>query len=115
MKAVFAAIALSATMLASGASAQDIINLSGRWQCVASCLGPPGGFAFITQNGWDMNIVNDVGMASRAWVDYPGHIWIDRANQGAIYSSDGFTLQFDNGTIWQRVLVPPPPPLPSRG
>jgi len=101
-------------MLASGASAQ-VLNLSGRWQCVASCLAPPGSFAYITQNGWNLNIVNGDGMASRAWVDYPGHIWIDRVNQGAIYSPDGFTLQFDNGTVWQRAPVPPPPPLSIRG
>ena len=114
MKLVFTAIALSATMLASSASARGI-NLSGQWQCVASCLAPPGSFAYITQNGWDLNVVNEAGMASRAWVDYPGHIWIDRANQGAIYFPDGFTLQFDSGTVWQRAPVLPPPPLPSRG
>jgi hypothetical protein len=115
MKVVLTAIALSATILVSSASAQSIINLSGQWWCVAQCLGPPRGLAYITQNGWDLNVVNDVGMASRAWVDYPGHIWIERANQGAIYSAEGFTLQFDNGTVWQRAPVLPPPPLPRRG
>jgi hypothetical protein len=114
MRALFSVVALSVALAASGASAQGV-NLSGRWQCMAQCLGPPGGFAFITQNGWDLNVVNDIGMASRAWVDYPGHIWIDRANIGAIYSPDGFTLQFDNGTIWQRAPMLPPPPLSSRG
>ncbi len=114
MKLVLVAIGLSATVLASGASAQGI-NLSGQWQCVASCLAPQGSFAYITQNGWNFNVVNEAGMASRAWLDYPGHIWIDRANQGAIYSPDGFTLQFDSGTVWQRAPVPPPPLLPSRG
>ena len=117
MKGLFTAIVLSATLAASGASAQGA-NLSGRWQCMALCIGPPGGYAFITQNGWDLNIVNDVGMASRAWEDYPGHIWIDRVDMGAIYSPNGFTLQFDNGTIWQRApeLPPPPPPrVRSRG
>jgi len=115
MKALFTAIVLSATLAASGASAQGS-NLSGRWQCMAQCLGPPGGFAFITQNGWDLNIVNDAGMASRAWEDYPGHIWIEAMNVGALYSPDGFTLQFTNGTIWQRapILPPPPPPPPPR-
>jgi hypothetical protein len=115
MKAIVTAIALSATMLASGASAQQVLNLSGQWQCVALCLAPQGSFAYITQNGWDMNVVNEVGMASRAWVDYPGHIWIERANQGAIYSPEGFTIQFDSGTIWQRAPALPPPPLSSRG
>src|ERR1700730_17891524 len=114
MKALFTAIVLSATLAASRASAQGS-NLSGRGQCMAQCLGPPGGFAFITQNGWDLNVVNDVGMGSRAWVDYPGHIWIDRRDMGAIYSPNGFTLQCDNGTIWQRAPELPPPPLRSRG
>ena len=110
------AIALSAALITSGASAQGI-NLSGPWQCVAMCAGPPGSFAYITQNGWDLNLLNEVGMPSRAWIDYPGHIWVQRANEGAIYSPDGFTLQFDDGTVWQRPqLVPPPPPrLRSRG
>jgi hypothetical protein len=118
MKVVLSAIALSATMLASGvsaASAQSVINLSGQWQCVASCIAPPANFAYITQNGWDLNVVNEAGMPSRAWVDYPGHIWIDRANQGAVYSPDGFTLQFDSGTVWQRAAVLPPPYFPNRG
>jgi len=94
MKAIaFTSVALLTSFGAvSGASAQGV-NLSGRWQCMAQCLGPPGGIAFITQYGWDLNVVNDVGLASRAWVDYPGHIWIDRANIGAIFSPDGFTLQ----------------------
>jgi len=69
---------------------------------VELCAAGPGSVGFITQNGWEMNIVNEEGIASRAWVDYPGRIWIDRANQGAIYSPDGFTLQYDRGTIWQR-------------
>lgn len=90
-----------AALAASEASAQGV-NLTGRWRCVELCLGPPGSFAFITQNGWELNIVNDAGEPSRAWVDYPGRIWVERANQGAIYSPDGTTLQFDRGSIWRR-------------
>jgi hypothetical protein len=71
--------------------------------------GLQGQFAFITQNGWEMNVVNDAGEASRAWIDYPGRIWIQRANEGAIYSPDGMTVQFDRGTIWQRAFDVPPP------
>ena len=71
MKTAFATAVLLAALATTGASAQAI-NLTGRWQCMALCLGPPGGFGFITQNGWDLNLVNDVGAASRAWVDYPG-------------------------------------------
>ena len=117
MKTALTAMALLTSLLVSAASAQGV-NLSGRWQCIALCLGPPGSFAFITQYGWNLNIVNDVGMASRAWIDYPGHIWIERAHQGAIFSPDGTAVQFDNGTVWQRapdLPPPPPPPLRSRG
>jgi hypothetical protein len=94
---------------ASQASAQDA-NLTGRWKCLVNCVAPqPGGFAFITQNGWELNIVTESGEASRAWVNYPGRIWIDREDQGAIYSPDGVMLQFDRGTLWQRVPDLPPP------
>jgi hypothetical protein len=115
MKALLMGLALATAILSSGASAQSIINLSGQWQCVASCLAPTGSLAYITQNGWELNVVSEAGMASRAWVDYPGHIWIDRAHLGAIYSPNGFTLQFDNGTVWQRAPAPPPPSLSTRG
>jgi hypothetical protein len=116
MKVMLTAVALSVALVTSGAYAQGI-NLSGLWRCVAACAGAPGGIAYITQNGWDLNLVNEAGIPSRAWIDYPGHIWVQRANEGAIYSPDGFALQFDHGTIWQRApLVPPlPPPVRSRG
>ena len=113
MRVVLSAVAMAASLLATEASAQGV-NLSGRWICVQQCYGPPGSFAVITQYGWDMNMVNDVGEASRAWVDYPGHIWVQRANQGAIYSPDGMVIQFDRGTVWQRAPELPPPPLRRR-
>jgi len=111
MRAVLSVIAISAALVATEASAQGV-NLTGRYVCVAVCTpGLQGQFAFITQNGWEMNVVNDAGEASRAWIDYPGRIWIQQANQGAIYSPDGMTVQFDRGTIWQRAVeVLPPPP-----
>jgi len=68
----------------------------------------------VTQNGWELNMVNDVGQPSRAWVNYPGRLWIDRLQEGAIYSPDGMTIQFDHGTIWQRAVELPPPPPPRR-
>jgi hypothetical protein len=114
MKASLSIVAVCAALVATPALAQEV-NLTGRWQCVANCVTmEPGRFAFITQNGRELNLVNEVGMASRAWVDYPGRIWIDRAQVGAVYAPDGMTIQFDNGTIWQRALevipVPGPPP-----
>jgi hypothetical protein len=117
MKVILSAVVMLSALIATDASAQGV-NLTGRWQCVALCLGAPGSVAFITQYGWELNVVNDAGEPSRAWVNYPGRIWIDTANEGAIYSPDGITLQFDRGTIWQRapelLLAPPPPPPLSR-
>jgi len=102
MKAVLGAFAMAAALVATDVSAQGI-NLSGPYRCVNYCAdGQVGSPAFVTQNGWDMNLVNEVGQPVRAWVDWPGHIWIERWNQGAIYSPDGMTIQFDRGTIWQR-------------
>lgn len=101
------------------ASAQGVPNLTGPYQCVQNCAGP--GVAFVTQNGWDLNLTNEIGQPSRAWIDYPGHIWVQYRNEGAIYSPDGMTIQFDRGTVWRReigqpvpaVPVPPSPPLPA--
>jgi hypothetical protein len=116
MKRIARIIAASAALAATPGLAQEV-NLTGRWQCVQNCVTmEPGSFAFITQNGRELNLVNEVGMASRAWVDYPGRIWVDRPQVGAVYAPDGMTIQFDNGTIWQRALevLPPPPPPPRR-
>jgi hypothetical protein len=117
MKAISHIIVVSAALVATPALAQDV-NLTGRYQCIQNCVAiDPGHFAFVTQNGRDLNVVNEAGMASRAWFDYPGRIWIDRAQVGAVYSPDAMTIQFDNGTVWQRAvelpLLPPPPP-PAR-
>ncbi len=104
MKMVLRAVVMSAAFFATAASAQ-ILDLSGRYRCVSLCIAePPGQFAYITQNGTELNVVNDAGMPSRAWVERPGRIWVDRANQGAIYSPDGLTIQFDRGTVWRRDL-----------
>jgi hypothetical protein len=85
-------------------------GLSGQFQCIAGCAGGIVGPAFVTQNGWDLNLVNEIGQPSRAWVDYPGHIWVQSWNEGAVYSADGMTIQFDNGTVWAKnvILVVPP-------
>jgi hypothetical protein len=86
---LIAAAAMFAALCAADVSAQaQVINLSGQFQCVQGCLGP--GPAYITQNGWELNLV-----------------------KGAVYSPDGMTIQFDNGSVWQRFV--PPPALNSRG
>jgi hypothetical protein len=107
MKALIAAIAVRATVPAASASAASKVNLSGRWQCVARCGGPPGAFAFITQNGSNLRILNTAGVPSKAWIDHPGHIWVDRTQEGALYSPNGLTLQFDRGAIWRRISEMP--------
>jgi hypothetical protein len=78
------------------------LNVSGQFQCVVGCAGGLPGTAFITQNGWDLNLVDEMGQPSRAWIDRPGHIWAQNWNEGAVYSSDGMTIQFDNGAVWRR-------------
>ena len=109
MKASLMVIAGAATVLAAGvtgASAQ-VPNLTGQFQCVRMCSAPPPSLAYLTQADWELSLVNDAGFASRAWIDYPGHIWVAAWNEGAVYSPDGMTIQFDNGTVWQRVIDVP--------
>jgi hypothetical protein len=92
----------------------QVLNLSGQFLCVEGCAGGQPGLAFVTQNGWDMNLVNEIGQPTRAWVDWPGHIWALNWNEGAVYSPDGMTIQFDNGTVWRRnielLVLPSAPP-----
>ena len=47
--------------------AQPIISLSGQFQCVQDCRG--SGPAYVTQNGWELNLVNEIGQPSIAWID----------------------------------------------
>ncbi|MFZ0421368.1 MAG: hypothetical protein WAL80_00685 [Xanthobacteraceae bacterium] len=110
---LFAAAAI--VVFGTAAASAQVLNLSGRFRCVQGCAGGSPGPAFVTQNGWDMNLVNEVGQPSRAWIDWPGHIWAEYWGQGAVYSPDGMTIQFDNGTVWVRDLTPPPPLAPFRG
>src|SRR5262249_57705357 len=65
MRVVLSAMAMSAALLATDASAQGV-NLTGP-------------LAFVTQNGWELNLVNEVGEPSRGWLDYPGRLSISRA------------------------------------
>src|SRR5262249_7471251 len=80
-------------------------TLTGQYRCIQMCSsGMPFNAAYVTQNGRELTVVDDLGMASRAWIENPGRMWVDRANQGAVFSADGMTIQFDRGTIWQRVV-----------
>lgn len=112
MKAgVIALAAMIGALAATGAAAQ---GLSGRYRCVQNCRGP--GEAYVTQSGWDLNLANEVGQPSRAWIDWPGHIWAEDWRQGAIVSPDGLTIQFDSGAVWERDFgaAPSPPPPPRK-
>jgi hypothetical protein len=113
MRTTTITLAIAAALTASGAAAQTA-NLSGAYRCVEACRdGMVGHPAFITQNGDELNLVNEVGQPSRAWPDWSApnrRIWADAWDVSAVYSPDGMTLQFDNGTIWARDLGPAAPP-----
>ena len=99
--------ALSA-LAASSASAQPAVNLNGIYRCVQGCvLSFEGRQAFVTQNGWNINIVTEAGIPVQAWFDWNApntRIWMEALHQGAVFSPDGMTIQFDRGTVWQRDL-----------
>ena len=97
-------IAMVALLIVTGASAQTV-NLTGKYRCVQGCrFGLVGNLAYVTQNGWDLNVLNEAGEPSRAWMDWfsPNRIWIENWNQGAVFSPNGMIIQFDRGTVWQR-------------
>ncbi|MGP0091829.1 MAG: hypothetical protein ACLPKB_17990 [Xanthobacteraceae bacterium] len=106
MRMLLGAVGVLTAFLATDASAQEL-NLSGEYLCVQVCeLGLPGP-AHVTQYGWNVNLLNEAGVPSRAWIDWPGHLWAQDWNEGAIVSPDGMTIHFDSGTIWQRDLDEP--------
>jgi len=93
-------------------SAQPAISLTGTYRCVYGCVpGFEGKLATVTQNGWDIRIVTETGVPLYAWFDgyWPNRrIWMEPIHQGAAYSADGMTIQFDRGTVWQRDTGPDP-------
>jgi hypothetical protein len=97
-----AAVAIAAT--STDAAPQAVLDLSGAFRCVQGCVGSPAALAYVTQNGWQLNVVNEAGLPTRAWIDWPGHVWLQDWNEGALYSPDGMTIQFDRGTVWRRFL-----------
>jgi hypothetical protein len=117
MKTTLCTVAAAALLAATGASAQSI-NLTGAYRCVEGCKAAPvGAPAFVTQNGPNLNLVDESGRPSRAWPDTfapTSRIWADNWNTGAVYSPDGMLISFDNGTIWQRDMGPPVLQVPPR-
>ena len=107
MRMISSVIAIVTVLVAGQAYAQSI-NLTGAYRCVESCRsGLVGAPAFVTQNGPNLNLLNEAGQSSRAWPDWfapATRIWVGAWEQGAVYSPDGMIIQFDNGTIWARDL-----------
>lgn len=105
------ALAALGALAATGASAQAVgtqtwvPNLSGVYRCVHNCAGIR--LVHIAQNGRQLDLTNESGQPSTAWIESPGHIWTQSLNEGAVYSPDGFTIQFNHGMVW--VLVDPTP------
>lgn len=104
------AIGMFFAVLTNSASAQPA-NMTGAYKCIQTCrMGLVGSPAFVTQNGPDLNLLNEAGEPARAWPDWfapATRIWIDAWNEGAVYSPDGMLIHFDKGTIWQRDLRSP--------
>src|ERR1700739_2755194 len=69
MRPISSAIVVLAVLFATEASAQSV-NLTGAYRCVEACgAGPAGGPAFITQNGPNLNLLNEAGQPAQAWPD----------------------------------------------
>ncbi len=111
-------VAVLAALATTSASAQPAVNLTGKYRCVQNCMrGLVGNYAYVTQNGWDLNVTNEMGQSTRAWFDWfsTTRIWFESWNSGAVYSADGMSIQLDNGALWQRDLgLPLPPPRTRR-
>ena len=90
MRMILSTMVILAALIATEASAQSI-NLTGAYRCVEACqAGRVGSPAFITQNGPDLNLLNEAGQPARAWPDWfapATRIWVDALNEGAVYSA----------------------------
>jgi hypothetical protein len=91
--------------LGTGAAMAQSVNLSGRYICI-NCPPERPALGYITQNGRDLNMVNESGQASRGYEDESGRIWAFDWNEGAMVSPDGMTIQFDRGSVWRRDVGP---------
>lgn len=114
MKRLLMITGVAAAALTSSVASAQSVDLTGTYTCVQRCRGDM--LAYVTQNGSELNLTTEAGVPSRAWPDWfspASRIWIDAYEMSAVYTPDGMTIQFDNGTIWQR-YVPPPLPQPRR-
>lgn len=101
---MFAATAASAQAVGSQTWVPD---LSGTYRCVQYCKGAQ--LIHIVQHFRQMDITsgNQTANASIGWSGHISTSW----NDDGVYSPDGTTIQFTNGTVW--VLVDPTP-IPGR-
>jgi hypothetical protein len=105
------ALAALGVFAATSASAQAVgtqgwvPNLSGVYRCVHHCAGR--GLPHIIQTGWQLSLTDETGQPSVGWIQRPGFIWVEALKGGAVYSPSGFTIQFNNGSVW--VLLEPTP------
>lgn len=107
MKAFVAGCLLVLGLLCRPAVA-DVMNpnLTGHYICVKNCQGMVGYSAYVTQNGWDLNLLTPRNEPLRASTDWfsPNRLWVGTWNTGAVYSPDGRIIQFDNGMIWGKCV-----------
>src|SRR5258708_16902617 len=106
MKLAPFALAAAAVLNATGASAQTI-NLSGAYRCIEGCRADNP--AFVTQNGYELNLVNEAGASSRAWPDAfapASRIWPDNWNMSPVYSPAAMAIHFANETIYPPAFGP---------
>lgn len=110
MKLISLALGLVAACVATAASAETV-NLTGTYRCIQMCRdGMIGAPTFVTQNGDSVSLTTETGATYHAWPDWnapASRLWIDARNESAVYSPDGMRIQFDDGRVWQRVIVPP--------
>ena len=81
---------LVALGLMSSPASADIANLTGHYICVKNCSGKLWHSAYVTQNGWDLNLLTEANVPIRAQTDWfsPNRIWVGAWNTGAVYSSE---------------------------
>ena len=113
MKFGWSLLALGTALLATDASAQGI-NLTGPYRCVALCRnGFVGQPAFVTQNGWSLNLLNEAGEPSRAWIDWTGHIRRKagakaRSSRRTAWSSSSTAAPYGSVTCYTGIDGRPP-------
>ena len=90
----------------SSASAQ-LINLTGTYRCIQNCRdGYMGAPAFVTQNGWNLNLVTETGESYRAWPDLAapyGRIWIEDASPIGIKRLSALLLRQDAEEVSREI------------